>query len=166
MDKKEPLLIRHMDGNWYTPGQLAELIAPLYQEYEAHIKSCISGLTQYAAGLAARHQEARLPELRTLITEMAEFWNLENDESKDAHLKLREKYGGAFDQAVSAARASSQAPVLSREVQDGILSGLELYAGEMTASGGMEPWVRQCEALAEQLQEEWAGPEMGGMRLE
>lgn len=166
MDKNEPLLIKHTDGNWYTPGQLAELIEPLYQEYEAHIKSCISGLTQYAVGLAANGQEARLPELRTLITDMAEFWNLEHDESKDAHLKLRERYGGAFDRVVSAARASGQAPVLSRETQDGILSGLRIYVKEMTDSGDMEPWVRQCEALAEQLQEEWAEPEMGGMRLE
>lgn len=167
-------LMIQRNGDWYPLDELQRILEPVYQEYETLVKSCISGLTQYAAGLAARRQEGQLPQLpqlpqlRKLITDMAEFWNLEHDESKDAYLKNREKYGGAFDRAVAEARVSGQAPALSSEAQDGILSGLRIYAKEMADSGDMEPWVRQCEALAEQLQEEWAaqGPQMGGMTLE
>lgn len=160
-------MIQH-DGVRYTLDEYMRMLEPIYQEYEARIKGCIAGLTQYAAGLAANRQEARLPELRKLITDMAEFWDLEHDESKDADKKLGEKYGGAFDRAVAAARASGQAPILNRETQECVLAGLYIYAKEMIASGDLEPWVRQCEALAEQLQEEWAaqGPQMGGMTLE
>ena len=92
MADRANLMIRR-NGDWYTLDELQRILEPVYQEYETLVKSCISGLTQYAAGLAANGQEARLPELRTLIIDMAEFWNLEHDESKDAYLKNREKYG-------------------------------------------------------------------------
>lgn len=167
MADRANFMIQH-DGARYTLDEYMRMLEPIYQEYEARIKGCIPGLTQYAAALAANRQEARLPEFRKLITDMVEFWDLEHDEGKDADRKLREKYGEAFDRAVAAARASGQAPVLSRETQECVLAGLHIYAKEMTASGDLEPWVRQCEALAEQLQEEWAaqGPQMGGMTLE
>ena len=103
-------LMIQRNGDWYTLDELQRILEPVYQEYETHVKSCISGLTQYAADLAARRQEGQLPQLRKLITDMAEFWNLEHDESKDAYLKNREKYGGAFDRAVAEARVSGQAP--------------------------------------------------------
>lgn len=164
---EHPNFMMEYNGTWYTLEELGKVLEPIYREYEVRIQDCISGLTQYAAGQAARGREAQLPELRKLITNMAEFWNLDHDESKYGYLKLREKYGGAFDRAVAAARSSGQAPSLSREAQGNILSGLDLYAKEMTDSGGLEPWVKQCGALAEQFQEEWteAEPQMGGMTL-
>ena len=144
------------------------MLEPVYRDYEARIQRCVSGLTQYAAGLAATGEEARLPELRQLIVEMAGFWNLEHYESKDAFQNQRAKDGDAFDRAVAEAKVSGRTPALSREVQEDVFSGLELYAKEMTDSGGMERWVLQCETLAEQLQEEWTEqePRMGGITLE
>lgn len=167
MADKANLMIRH-NGTWYTLEKLSTVLGPIYREREARIQSCISGLAQYAAGLAVRGENVQLPKLRKFVTDMAEFWNLDQDGKKDSYLKLREKYGGEFDRAVASARASGHAPTLDHEAQGNILSCLDLYAQEMTDSGGMERWVRQCEALAEQLQEEWTAPEprMGGMNLE
>lgn len=166
MNNNADFKIQH-DGTWYTLEELSAVLEPVYRSNETFIRNCITGLTQYGACLAAEHQDAQIPELRQLITDMAEFWNLDRDESKDGYLRLREKYGGAFDWAVAQARDSRQAPGLSAEAQGSVLYGLELHAKEMTASGGLERWVQQCDKLTEQLHEKWRepSPQMGGMSL-
>lgn len=155
-------------GDGCTIPEILTKNAQIFSEQKAAIRRCISGLTIYAAGLVANHQEGDIPMLRQFIAEMAEFWNPDDIEGKNGYLIIREKYVGAFNQAVATARTSDQASVLSSQVQENILSGLDLYAQEMANSGGMEHWVRQCDALAEKLREEWglSEPQMGGMELE
>ena len=164
-DKERPLMIRHTDGRSYTLAEYQAILAPLYAEKKDILRRCIAGLNSYAAGLAVTGRESELQELRKFVVEAAAFWVLNGDDSKNGYWTIKAEYEGAFDQAVAAARSTGQAPILSREAQGSILSGLELYSKEMTDSGGMERWVRQCDALAEQLREEWAVPEarMGGL---
>lgn len=165
-ERDEHSIERGEDG--CTIPEILTKNAQIFSEQKAAIQRCISGLTIYAVGLVANQQEGDIPMLRQFITEMAEFWNPDDIEGKNGYLIIREKYVGAFDQAVAAAKISGQASVLSSRVQENILSGLNLYAQEMANSGGMEHWVRHCDALAEKLREEWgvSGPQMGGMTLE
>lgn len=166
MDSRD-LQLRHTKS--HTLEEYRRLMEPLYQAYEETIRRGIAGLTTYAAGLAAAHQEGKIPELRQLVTFMAEFW-LDESMEQDSNLAIREKYVGPFDLAVSQARASGTAPALSDQAKQDIVAGLKRHAQEMTDSGGLERVVAQCGALSERLQAEWRGElprqEMtGGMTL-
>lgn len=154
-EKNEPFHIQPGDGKSYTLNEYLSLTEPQYRENKAAIQKCITGLTGYAAQLAAQHQEEQLPQLRRLCVEMAEFWGLTDDDTPKGYQKMAEQYGGAFDRAASAARESGQAPEMSDQTKKEVLDGLELYAQEMTANGDLEPWVIECDLLAEQLQVEW-----------
>lgn len=165
----------------YTIDELLALMEPQHRADQNTIRQCIAGLTEHAARLAAKGQEERLPRLRELCVEMAEFWGLAEDDTWEGYRKMETRYGGAFDRAVSAARDSGHAPELSAQTKQNILDGLERYAQEMRLNEGPEfseqempledglgPWIVECELLSEQLQEEWqaeaqANMEMGGM---
>lgn len=139
----------------YTIDELLARIEPQYREYKAAIRKCIAGLTDHAARLAAQGQEEQLPTFRRLITDMAEFWGLTEDDTPKGYWEMVEQIGNTFDQAVSAARDSSGAPELSAQTKTDILNGLRLYAEEMMDCGGLERWIAECDALSSQLQRGW-----------
>jgi len=157
LDKKnEPFRIQPGDGKSYTLSEYLALIEPQYREHEAAIQKCITGLTEYAAQLAAQHQEEQIPQLRRLCIEMAEFWGLAGDDTPKGYQEIAEQYGSAFDQAVTAAIESGHVPEMNELVRQNVLDGLELYAQEMRANDPeLEQWAVECDILAEELQVEW-----------
>ena len=138
-----------------TIDELLARIEPQYREYKAAIRKCIAGLTDHAARLAAQGQEEQLPTFRRLITDMAEFWGLTEDDTPKGYREMTEQIGNTFDQAVSAARDSSGAPELSAQTKTDILNGLRLYAEEMMDCGDLEQWIAECDALSSRLQRDW-----------
>lgn len=143
---------------------------PLYRGYKNTMRGCIAGLTDHAARLAAQGREEQAPRLRQICIEMAEFWDLNEDDSPQGFQKLAEQYGGDFDRAVSSARVSGCALEMSGHTKRNVLEGLELYAREMTESGDMERWVAECHTLAAQLRAEWGmgsdAPRQAQMEIE
>ena len=70
----------------YTVDELLAQMEPQYRAYKNTMRQCIAGLTEHAARLAAQGQEEQLPTFRRLLTDMAEFWGLaEDDTPKDAY---------------------------------------------------------------------------------
>ena len=156
MDNREQTSpVRCENTRRYTIDELLARIEPQYREYKAAIRKCIAGLTDHAARLAAQGQEEQLPTFRRLITDMAEFWGLTEDDTPKGYREMAEQIGNTFDQAVSAARDSSGAPELSAQTKTDILNGLRLYAEEMTDCGDLEQWIAECNALSSQLQRDW-----------
>ena len=159
----------------YTVDEMLALIEPQYRAYKATMGRCITGLTEYAAQLAAQGQKDPLPRFRQLCIEMAEFWGLTEDDTPKGYQEMAERFGNEFDCAVSAARETGDAPPLSEQTRQDILDGLELYAHEMRSSDEvLEPWAVECDVLAESLKEQWqqedgigfqAAPQIGGMSL-
>ena len=156
MDNREQTSpVRRENTRRYTIDELLARIEPQYREYKATIRKCIAGLTDHAARLAAQGQEEQLPTFRRLITDMAEFWGLTEDDTPKGYREMAEQIGNTFDQAVSAARDSSGAPELSAQTKTDILNGLRLYAEEMMDCGDLEQWIAECDALSSQLQRDW-----------
>lgn len=156
------------NSKMYTLPRALELLKPIYAKYEITIKKCISGLTDYAAGLASAGQTAPIPGLRKYILDMANFWGLNDDFSKEGYHRLVQEYGGAFDQAVARGEVSPNYPALSEQAKADIIAGLKLYAKEMAESGDMEKFVEKCRKLEADLKTQWAeqapqGMTMGGM---
>ena len=139
----------------YTVDELLAQMEPQYQAYKNTMRQCIAGLTEHAARLAAQGQEEQLPTFRRLLTDMAEFWGLAEDDTPKGYREMVEQIGSTFDQAVSAARDSGGAPELSTQTKTDILNGLRLYAEEMMDCGGLERWIAECDALSSQLQRDW-----------
>ena len=139
----------------YTVDELLAQMEPQYQAYKNTMRQCIAGLTEHAARLAAQGQEEQLPTFRRLITDMAEFWGLTEDDTPKGYREMAEQIGSTFDQAVSAARDSGGAPELSTQTKTDILNGLRLYAEEMMDCGGLERWIAECDALSSELQRDW-----------
>lgn len=132
------------------------LMEPQHRADQDTTRRCIAGLNDYAAQLAAQRQEEQIPRLRELCIEMAEFWGLAEDDTLEAFQKMEEQYGGAFDNAVSAARDSGHAPEMSEETRQSILDGLGIYAREMRCNGPeFEDWAVECDVLAETLKKQW-----------
>lgn len=159
----------------YTLDELLKATEPQYQEYKNTMRQCIAGLTEHAARLAAQGQEESLPRLRQLCIEMVEFWGLTEDDTPKGYQEMADHFGSTFDQAVSAARGSGQAPELNGQTRQSILDGLELYAQEMRLNDEeLEDWAVECDILAEDLEEQWqlepatagqTAPQMEGMNL-
>ncbi|EOS56983.1 hypothetical protein C814_02572 [Anaerotruncus sp. G3(2012)] len=139
----------------YTVDELLAQMEPQYQAYKNTMRQCIAGLTEHAARLAAQGQEEQLPTFRRLLTDMAEFWGLAEDDTPKGYREMVEQIGSTFDQAVSAARDSGGAPELSAQTKTDILNGLRLYAEEMMDCGGLERWIAECDALSSELQRDW-----------
>lgn len=169
MDKSDFMISPSQLGNkMYTLDEALAMMEPIYAEYKITVKKCISGLTDYAAGLASTGQTAPIPGLRQYILEMASFWGLNDDVSKEGYDRLMQEYGGAFDQAVARGKASPHYPALSEQAKADIVAGLQLYAKEMAESGGLEKYVEECHTLEAELKTQWAeqptqGMTMGGM---
>ena len=142
-------------GSGYALDENASRMDLRYRIYKNTMRECISGLTDHAARLAAHGREEQLPRLREICIEMAEFWGLSEDDTRKGFEEMAERYGAAFDHAVSAARDSGCALEMSGHTKRSVLDGLELYAREMADSGGLEKWIAECNALAAQLRAEW-----------
>ena len=173
MDDRENLVpVPHERGPDYALDENISRMELQYRSYENTMRECISGLMNHAARLAVQGREEPLPRLREICIEMAEFWNLSGDDSRKGFQEMAEQCGGAFDLAVSSAKASGCAFVMSEHTKQKVLDGLDLYAREMMESGDLEKWIAECNALSSQLRAEWGmepapsqGPlmELGGM---
>ena len=142
-------------GKGYTIDELLAKMEPQYQAYQNTIRTCIAGLTDHAAQLAARGQEEQLPMFRRMIVEMAAFWGLAEQDTPKAFQEMTEMYQDTFDRVVSAAKDVGCASELTEQNKADILTGLDLYAQEMENSGDMEQWIDECDMLAAQLRAEW-----------
>nr|WP_305135305.1 hypothetical protein [uncultured Acetatifactor sp.] len=160
----------------YTLDEYLELIEPTYQVYESYIRKCVAGLTTVAAQRAALHQEEDIPKLREIVLEMVPFWGLDGgiDVDVETSRQLEQQYRESFDQAVSAARQSGQAPSLPDSTKKEVLIALEIHRQELENNGELDDWVEECVTLMEQLRSEWQMgddisqqtiSEMGGMCL-
>ncbi len=142
-------------GKSYTLDELDALIAPTYRVYRTQINRCISGLVHYAAlHTLAPRDDINISRLRELILEMASFWGLDGGIDKGVSDRLEHQYGGAFDQAVSAAQRSGNVPDLTDQEKTDILNGLEVHAQEMSNDDPI-PQIEECRTLMRQMRVEW-----------
>ncbi len=172
-DRDTPIPAQSGDEKRYTEDEFIAQIEQQNGEQKENMRKCIAGLTECAAQMAAQHQEEDIPQFRRLCIEMAEFWGLTDDDTPKGYQKMAEQYGSTFDQAVSAARESGQAPEMSEQARQSVLDGLELYAQEMRANDeSLEDWAVECDVLAEELEGQWrtesalsklSDMQMGGM---
>ena len=166
MDNREQTApVQGKSAKGYTIDELLTQIEAQYQMYKNTMRQCIAGLTEHAAQLTAQGQEEKLPRLRRLCIEMAEFWVLTEDNTPKGCHEMAEQYGRDFDQAVSAARDSGCAPDMDEQTKENILSGLELHAQEMRANDeDLENWAVECDILAGSLKKQWY-PAQPGMEM-
>ena len=130
-----------------------------YQEYSERMLSAISGLTSYAAALAAKGQDDTVGTLRELVIDMGWIWE-GYDPINKAEMPWDEfltQYMGPFDEAVEQARHTGNAPGIAPETKEQIFYGIGIHMRELTESCGNREQVRQWMSLAEQMNEEWAG---------
>ena len=141
----------------YTLDEYLQLIEPTYQVYEEYIRRCVAGLTTIAAQRAALHQEEDIPKLREVILKMVPFWGLDGGAyvDKETARRIEQQYRESFDQAVSAARRSSQAPSLPDSTKQDILVALEIHRQELEIDGELDDWIEECVSLQKQLRSEW-----------
>ena len=160
----------------YTLEEFRELIEPTYQVYEDYIRKCVAGLTILAAQRAALHQEDDIPKLRNIVLEMVPFWGLDGGAyaDKESVRQMERQYRDAFDQAVSTAQQSGEAPSLPDSTRKEVLIALEIHRQELENDGTLDDWAEECATLKGQLQSEWqmradssqqTAPQMGGMSL-
>ena len=141
----------------YSLEEFGKLIGPTYQVYEEYIRRCVAGLTTVAAQWAARQQEEDILKLREIILKMVPFWGLDGGAyaDKETARQMKQQYCESFDQAVSAARQSGQAPSLPDSARQEILIALEIHRQELENDGELDDWAEECMTLKEQLQLEW-----------
>ena len=107
---------------------------------------------------------------------MVPFWGLDGGAyaDKETSIQLERQYRESFDQAVSAARRSGQAPALPDSAKNDILIALEIHRQELEIDGELDDWIKECVSLHRQLWSEWqmdadrsqqAAPAMEGMSL-
>ncbi len=153
----------------YTVEEYLAMMEPVFRRQQAVVDQCIAGLTVYAAGLAAKGQEADVTELGRFVSGMAEFWDPDTSNQHTA----------AYERAVAAARDTGEAPALTAQGRAGILAGLAQHARELRVTDSeLEELAAECDSFAEALKEQWqteasqaqqVGPpnqinmEMGGM---
>ena len=141
----------------YNLDEYLKLIEPTYQVYEEYIRRCVAGLTTIAAQQAALHQEEDVPRLREMALKLVAFWGLDGgiDADQETSQRIEQQYRESFDQAVSAARQSGQAPSLPDSTKKEVLIALEIHHQELENNGEMDDWVEECISLQEQLRSEW-----------
>ena len=141
----------------YTLDEYLQLIEPTYQVYEEYIRRCVAGLTTVAAQRAALHQEENIPMLREIVLKLVPFWGLDGgiDVDQETSQQIERQYRESFDHAVSAARQSGQAPLLSDSAKKEILIALEIHRQELEIDGELDDWIEECVSLQKQLRSEW-----------
>ncbi len=132
------------------------------QFYHARFKEirlCLNELIDHGAYLAAHGQEDQLPALRDFVCGLATFWPEHPD--RDDPIKAEQHYGALFDQAVSEAQRSGEAPELSEEQKQNILIGLEDYIIDLASQfdqigqEALDSGLWACESIAASLRQEW-----------
>ena len=153
----EQWLGRRAPQSSYNLDEYLKLIEPTYQAYEEYIRRCVAGLTTVAAQRAALHQEEDITKLREIILKLVPFWGLDGDAyaDKETSIQLERQYRESFDQAVSAAQRSGQAPALPDSAKNDILIALEIHRQELENDGELDDWIEECVSLQKQLRSEW-----------
>ncbi len=143
MDNKQlPPQEGHEAG--YMIEEFLTIMEPVFQRQQAVVDQCVAGLTVYAADLAAKGRD--VTELGRFVSGMAEFWD---PDTADQHT-------AAYEQAVTVARDSGVAPMLTEQDKADIRAGLALYAEEIrTVDPELEYWAAECDSFAEALEEHW-----------
>ena len=130
-----------------------------YQEYSERMLSAISGLTSYAAALAAKGQDDTVGTLRELVIDMGWIWE-GYDPINKAEMPWEEfltQYMGPFDQAVEQAKRTGKAPRIAPETKEQIFYGIGIHMRELIESCDNMEQARQWMTLAEEMKENWAG---------
>ncbi len=127
-----------------------------YAKIKKEMRPCISGLMDYAANLALTDDQSLLPDLREMVVSMGPFWEDSGDERIGWRQTREQHYGEAFDQVVSAAQESGQAPVMDSKKIEQIFAGLNYHAEERSAD--LDTYsIWQCCRMCRRLQQEWEG---------
>lgn len=131
----------------------------LQQEYSQRMLSAISGLTCYAASLAAKGQDDTVGVLRELLIDMGWIWEGYDPISKTEMPwdEFLTQYMGPFDEAVEQAKRTGNAPGIAPETKEQIFYGIGIHMRELIESCDNMEQTRQWMSLAEQMNEEWAG---------
>ena len=129
------------------------------QEYSLRMLSAISGLTSYAASLAAKGRDDTVGILRELLIDMCWIWEGYDPISKiempwDEFLI---QYMEPFDEAVEQARCTGNTPKIAPETKEQIFYGIGIHMRELIESCDNIEQVRQWMSMAEQMNEEWEG---------
>ena len=96
-------------------------------------RSALSAMIDYAAVLAARGEADAVLDTRDLAREMSRFWrDPVYDTYERGYEKVERQYLEQFDQAVSAAMRSGQAPAFGSGKAYSVLRGLAVHAEEVT----------------------------------
>lgn len=130
-----------------------------YQEYSQRMLSTISGLTSYAASLAAKGQDDTVGTLRELLIDMGVIWE-GYDPISETEMPWEEflaQYIGPFDQAVEQAKLTGKAPRIAPETKEQIFYGIGIHMRELIESCDNMEQVHQWMSLAEQMKETWSG---------
>ena len=130
-----------------------------YQEYSERMLNTISGLTSYAASLAAKGQDDTVGTLRELLIDMGVIWE-GYDPISETEMPWEEflaQYIGPFDQAVEQAKRTGKAPRIAPETKEQIFYGIGIHMRELIESCDNMEQARQWMTLAEEMKENWAG---------
>ena len=96
-------------------------------------QSALPAMSEYAAVLAVRGEKDTVLDMRDLAVEMLHFWRDPVYMTYErGYEKVERKDLEGFDQVVSAAMESGQAPVFSGDKAHSILQGLAIHAEEVT----------------------------------
>ena len=104
-----------------------------FVEIRQAAQSALPVMAEYAAVLAARGEKDAVLDVRDLAVEMLHFWRDPVYMTYErGYEKVERQYLEGFDQAVSAAMESGQAPAFSSDKAHSLLQGLAIHAEEVT----------------------------------
>jgi len=135
------------------------------------IRHCADGLTAYASTLAVNGMDDLVEDMRWLVNWITEFW-LAGIE-KDGWLKIREQYTDSFWRSVSEAKRTGQAPLLTAQMREDILNGLQIHARELEDMEDHDAFADWCRELCAEFPSAWEHnrghqcrrPDTGGLEL-
>lgn len=134
--------------------ELDRLMHPHAIKDKVLAKSCIDGLTQFAAELRQKSGptgQELTPILREVIQRMDCYWGL--DDKCDSHVDVQEY----FDHYMNEADAARRPLTHSLEQEDGAIYGLYRYAMDMISSHGIEAetHINICKTLIQTIASFW-----------
>jgi len=125
-----------------------------FEKMRQDAQSALSAMIDYAAVLAVRGEANAVLDTRDLAQEMFHFWRDPVYETYErGYKKVERQYMERFDQAVSAAMESRQAPAFDSGKAHSVLRGLAIHAEEVTQNeDAFSVW--ECCRLAKRVAEE------------
>ena len=122
-----------------------------FAEIRQDAQSALSVMAEYAAVLAARGEKDAVLDVRDLAVEMLHFWRDPVYMTYErGYEKVERHYLERFDQAVSTAMESGQAPAFSSDKAHSLLQGLAIHAEEVTQNeDAFSVW--ECCRLAKRI---------------